>query len=78
MTDETRETLYEFMLHDADGTFLCRLACVPPFHPAPEIAISGTRYFVLMDDLTYHEAAGVHWLPSIEEVAHADPKPKAG
>jgi len=57
--------LYEFNLFDAEGSFLKRLPCVPPFEEAPEIAISGERYFLLMEDGSYHEASGVHWLPAI-------------
>jgi hypothetical protein len=56
------KTLYEFQLYDVNGELLARSACVPPFERAPEVAIKGTKYFVLMEDMTYQEAVGVHWL----------------
>lgn len=58
------ETLYEFSLYNLDGTFFRRYPCVPPFEEAPWIAVVEDRYFVLNDDLTYHESRGVHFLPS--------------
>lgn len=81
MTDEEDDwTLYEFQLYTAAGEFLVRIPCIPPFERAPGVAIHDTRYFVLMDDMTYHETAGVHWLPSIPQLeeshAHSDAKPE--
>ncbi len=67
MTED--RTLYEFSLHDLEGNLLRRIPCVPPFEVPPDVAISGERYFVLMDDQTYQEVERVHWLPSIVEVA---------
>lgn len=62
-------TLYEFTLYDANGEFLRRYPCIPPFEVAPDLAVvpgdDGNRYFVLMEDLTYHETAGVHFLPQV-------------
>ncbi len=69
------ETLYEITLYGLEGEFLNRVSCIPPFESAPEIVISGTKYFVLMNDMTYHEAEGVHWLP---ELAPAGPEKSAG
>lgn len=70
-------TLYEFALYDAENKFLTRFPCVPPFEVAPWIVISGTRYFVLTDDMTYYEAEGVHWLPPIAK-ASPGPEPDPG
>ena len=67
--------LYEFSLYDTEGKFVRRVPCDPPFDPAPDVAIDGTRYYILMEDGTYAETAGVHWLEP-PEVKHADPKPK--
>lgn len=63
--DADDETLYEFNLYDAEGKFLQRFPCLPPFEEAPWIAVSGDRYFVLVDDMTYHEATKVHFLPAL-------------
>ena len=75
--DEEDFTLYEINFYDEEGKFLHRRSCVPPFDRAPWVIVAGERYFVLMDDMTYHEAIGVHFTdPLPKEEKRADPKPK--
>ena len=56
--------LYEISLYDQKGNFVKRYACVPPFTTAPDVVVAADRYFVLTEDMTYHEARGVHFLPA--------------
>lgn len=67
--------LHEFLLHDEDGEFVRAVPCVPPFDEAPEIAIDGERYYVLMQDMTYQEAVGVTWIPEIEVGPGSESRP---
>lgn len=76
MTDEDR-TLYEINLYDTEGNFLRRFPCLPPFEEPPWIMVSGDRYFVLMEDMTYLESERVHFLPAMEETS-ADPDAERG